>query len=1829
MRLRIFGLGLLFALNLAAQPSSWSFIASNYQYSGSMISYLYIDGIHQTQERTILIKSGNEVRGIGTPLPSTNGLYFITFHSNEIEGDSLQLEVYLPEQAVIYPIYEKYLFKANMICGSIETPDILNVYTDGDIPPKIGSIPIQMTFKGQNFKELILNPYAIIADQDSFYWVASDGNFLLPSIRGDTLKVNSYGTPTQNSDTLLLGLIESTPNHHAAYVQLIYTYNVGNYDLKWDSIPGQSIQQGDTFPSFDLDNYWLSQFDPTCIDFNFQIQTDFPNGYDSKPDLSINETSFTYNMSVTSRVQFTEGLIFNHEDDVLVAYTEDQIVGISTPSLIGEEAYHFMNIYSHSPNSLVTFKFYSGQKTTLFTLSDTLMFQANGTLGAVGNPFILETTPIEIKINENNEVQTTILDPNWLGYLNVSFSLADCQFPNLITDTTNTYFSIGLVDVCNEEADFQRPVFLGHQNLSNHLPFRQTGSYRNIRYTAWEDSLTPTHPVIPDFQQWSCLRSTPFDTLPSGSDLKFDTFHLTSDEVREYLFILSRTNESEEPFLLALYQDTFYQNHPCRNLIGIHSQTTQANPLRGLGLTSGHPYAPWLKPDSDRIQFPYTLEKDQSYILLVGQYNDHPSPTTPFTTYWIHDKGDQNAFAYFKFYAEDISEVLLSEPVNLTSAQYLTGGNALEVANLIFEGNQNLFDSKWYLLGQKLLTPSDSSDLAWHNFVNQPENAPNVDLLQFHHGFKPLVLENCPNWSISLHDSYISAGDCQNLEEGIHASYIERTYIVQDNNALTVPDTAVVHMLFSNPLISDVYLPPSVQTISCGEIPDTTYPYLYTLNGIMELTSQHIFGSLGAGFEDKAFLNTCGLNQGFRREWTIYDFCRPGESLLFQQLIQSQDWTPPIFTEGAPYIHAQLEGNQCEGLIQVTRLNATDICGTVSTGIRVIHEASQIEVGSAPFLSDSENGFFDTLFLNGVSLGQYTVHFEAKDACGNSITRVDTVVLSDLVPPTCLLKDELRITLSRNDQNGVSGLPAENFDAGSRDNCGPVELKGRRNSTDPWSDIIWFTCEDADQKVPISILVLGNGDATECHTTAVILDQYQPECPERTYVEIPCSYELKANQGWEIFLDSAAQIILDQSAYLCQFEFDADLYTLPELSSCGIGYVTRALRIYNPDNPDFQSDTCLIHLIAQPSVAYEITFVKNSRVVCQEDLSLTSFNMEAGGCDLVVHSMRDESFQGTGAFCTKVIRTHRVINWCEFEGETQPWILDYSAPNLKVAIDYKKSLSYSEIQYSPSEEALDSSEKVVHLIDFKPSLQETDTLKSLTFQEYSEKGKGFFQYVSYLTWEDKVSPEIQLYFPSDDAIFYTQPSDSSTPSCEAKVQLTGALVGECPKEQLISVDFQFVGEVQTINLEAPGSAIILLDTLLAAGVYPYYVGATDECGNHWEQLDSFYVVDTLCTPPIEINGKITTVEQQGIEKVSVTLNGAVITQTDQKGNYWVPPEQTINGGYLNFSKNQDYLNGVSTLDMILLRNHILGIIPLEDTYSLLASDTDGSGDLSTRDMIEMRRVILTQADTFAIGKSWIFLPLQEDRGFIVNGVEEIPKRITGVKMGDVNRSALQDVEPRGNEQFFLYLEESATTDGLIKIKVFPHLIESAVLSGIQLGFSFGSLELEGIESGVISDIEMYLNEDHQLFISHLSDGEVHSEPLFSFIIKNPLTGKWRDEIKLLEGGYIASEAYNEFFEKSPVALLFERLAEGINVQQNYPNPFQGHSTIAIHADQRDCGIALISDWKGKEIHSESVCWQAGLTTYQIPQNLDWSSGWYYFTLKTPGQLLTIKMIKSD
>ena len=78
--------------------------------------------------------------------------------------------------------------------------------------------------------------------------------------------------------------------------------------------------------------------------------------------------------------------------------------------------------------------------------------------------------------------------------------------------------------------------------------------------------------------------------------------------------------------------------------------------------------------------------------------------------------------------------------------------------------------------------------------------------------------------------------------------------------------------------------------------------------------------------------------------------------------------------------------------------------------------------------------------------------------------------------------------------------------------------------------------------------------------------------------------------------------------------------------------------------------------------------------------------------------------------------------------------------------------------------------------------------------------------------------------------------------------------------------------------------------------------------------------------------------------------------------------------HLNASKNTSPLNGVSTLDMILITKHILGIEHFDDPLQYIAADVNRSGHISTLDIIKIRKIILNIDQNFSDNTSWRFIP---------------------------------------------------------------------------------------------------------------------------------------------------------------------------------------------------------------------------------------------------------------
>jgi len=128
--------------------------------------------------------------------------------------------------------------------------------------------------------------------------------------------------------------------------------------------------------------------------------------------------------------------------------------------------------------------------------------------------------------------------------------------------------------------------------------------------------------------------------------------------------------------------------------------------------------------------------------------------------------------------------------------------------------------------------------------------------------------------------------------------------------------------------------------------------------------------------------------------------------------------------------------------------------------------------------------------------------------------------------------------------------------------------------------------------------------------------------------------------------------------------------------------------------------------------------------------------------------------------------------------------------------------------------------------------------------------------------------------------------------------------------------------------------------------------------------------------------------------------------TDANGAFTFSGLPTLDTYTLHCDYGTNYLGGVSTLDLVRIAQHVLGIDPITDIYAMIAADVNLSGTITTLDLVLIKKLILAIDTEFPNTDPWRFFydgnpPVSTDATPIpltgdVSGLE-----IIGVKMGDV------------------------------------------------------------------------------------------------------------------------------------------------------------------------------------------------------------------------------------
>jgi len=177
-----------------------------------------------------------------------------------------------------------------------------------------------------------------------------------------------------------------------------------------------------------------------------------------------------------------------------------------------------------------------------------------------------------------------------------------------------------------------------------------------------------------------------------------------------------------------------------------------------------------------------------------------------------------------------------------------------------------------------------------------------------------------------------------------------------------------------------------------------------------------------------------------------------------------------------------------------------------------------------------------------------------------------------------------------------------------------------------------------------------------------------------------------------------------------------------------------------------------------------------------------------------------------------------------------------------------------------------------------------------------------------------------------------------------------------------------------------------------------------------------------------VSGRITTEMSDGVNNIEVELTNMTSAlnkteMTNNDGQYKFDGIDVFDPKTIEARNEADLLNGVSTLDLVMMQRHILGLQSIASPYKLLAADVNNSKSITASDLVDLRKVILGMSTSFVNNTSWRFVPsdfvFQDptypyDFPSMINldslFEDKTNVNFIGVKVGDINNWPFRDGE---------------------------------------------------------------------------------------------------------------------------------------------------------------------------------------------------------------------------
>ena len=425
----------------------------------------------------------------------------------------------------------------------------------------------------------------------------------------------------------------------------------------------------------------------------------------------------------------------------------------------------------------------------------------------------------------------------------------------------------------------------------------------------------------------------------------------------------------------------------------------------------------------------------------------------------------------------------------------------------------------------------------------------------------------------------------------------------------------------------------------------------------------------------------------------------------------------------------------------------------------------------------------------------------------------------------------------------------------------------------------------------------------------------------------------------------------------------------------------------------------------------------------------------------------------------------------------------------------------------------------------------------------------------------------------------------------------------------------------------------------------------DEVVDPMDSADPMDPVDSGSSAII-IAGQLQTETGLAIEDVTVKLSASLPeypktqSATDQ-GQYSFDNNPTGYNYAVSPEKDMNHTNGVTTLDLLLIQQHVLGLQILDSPYKIIAADISNDKIVSTRDILEARRLILGVTDRFTNNDSWRFIDSEQnfvaadqpwpfiERLEMINArSHSLAENFIGMKIGDVNNNAAPSEAMLSETRYTSTLELDAKLSQKDS-KILQIRSHNAIdIYGLQFTLSrvIGN-EVVSIKSASldISEVNYHTDSDTR-FSWHAGDGRaLESAIALDIEFKNELTPSQLNQLSM-QAGSIPSEAYiGSSLDIWNVSLDIESLQHDLpTVSQNWPNPFNKSTQIEINLPLPADKLTLsIFNPMGQSVWSETKSYPAGRHQIEIDAAILESAGIYHYSIKTETFAVTKQMLLMD